>query len=378
MGYKRNVFGVVVAFLATFITLYTHKYYMLPTAIRKMATQTVESISNTTARQLSREVAQKVYAVEQSEGVGARVRRSIGTPQLKNLSPFLMLDNFRVAEGAGFPDHPHRGQTTVTYMLEGQFQHEDYCGHAGTIGPGDLQWMIAAKGIMHAEMPLHRDEKGNKLPDPVGLQLWLDIPKENKMDEPSYQELTAKQVPEAHPRADQPEETEGKGWKVKVIAGESHGVKSPVRTPAHGSCWYLDVTLDKPGDRIFQEIPTGFNSFIYTLGPANIRVGGSEKIQEPYHTLVLSNKAQVSDPHTDPATVPQENGVWIEHAGKEGEQARLVVIAGEPLDQKVFQMGPFVMTSRDEVMQAYFDFQAGRNGFERAPGWRSKIGARMA
>lgn len=123
------------------------------------------------------------------------------------------------------------------------------------------------------------------------------------------------------------------------------GVKSPVRTPEQGSCWYLDVHLEGPGSRVFQEIPTGFNAFIYSLGPAPIRVGGadsleSKQIHKPYHTLVLSNKANVTDPKVDITTVPQENGVWIEHAGNQaGQEARLVVIAGQPLNQKVYQYG---------------------------------------
>jgi redox-sensitive bicupin YhaK (pirin superfamily) len=117
-------------------------------------------------------------------------------------------------------------------------------------------------------------------------------------------------------------------------------VESPVRTPEQGSCWYLDVRLDSPGSRVFQEIPTGFNAFIYTFGVAPIRVGDeSLEAHQPYHTLVLTNKANVTDPKVDPSTVPQENGVWIEHAGKEGQEARFVVIAGQPLDQKVFQYG---------------------------------------
>jgi redox-sensitive bicupin YhaK (pirin superfamily) len=106
-------------------------------------------------------------------------------------------------------------------MLEGMFNHEDFTGTTGRLGPGDLQWMSAGRGIMHAEMPIHRDEKGNKLADPVGLQLWLDLPEKNKKDPPTYQEFPKEQVPLALPRADQPEETEGKGWSVKVIAGES-------------------------------------------------------------------------------------------------------------------------------------------------------------
>ncbi|UZJ53203.1 hypothetical protein CBS101457_002523 [Exobasidium rhododendri] len=331
---------------------------------------------------LSRTVVKKVLAIEQAEGAGAKVRRSIGTPSLKNISPFLMLDHFTVGEGAGFPDHPHRGQTTVTYMLEGFFNHEDFAGHAGKIGPGDLQWMSAGKGIMHAEMPVHRDEKGKKLPDPVGLQLWLDLPEENKKDPPTYQEFSKDLVPQALPRPGLPEETEGKGWSVKVIAGESHGVQSPVRTPSQGSCWYLDIVLDGPGSKIFQEIPTGFNAFIYGLGPAPIRVGDgtsleSRQTHEPFHTLVLSNKANVTDATVDPATVPQENGVWIEHVGTKADQGtRVVVVAGQPLDQEVFQYGPFVLTSQAAVKQTLLDYQMGLNGFERAPGWRSKIGGR--
>lgn len=398
MGYKRSAFSILVALSSSILAISYFRLhsltplntFMLPSLARKMASQTTAqtlaqgttaTIGNLTARPISREVTKKVFAVETPEGAGAVVRRSIGTPQLRNFSPFLMLDHFKVAEGAGFPDHPHRGQATVTYMLDGQFQHEDFCGHAGKIGPGDLQWMIAGRGIMHAEMPIHRDAQGKKLPDPVGLQLWVDLPKANKMDEASYQEFSKDKVPLAEPRADQPVETEGQGWHVKVIAGESHGVKSPVRTPERGGCDYYDIRLDAPGARIFQQIPTGYNAFIYSFGDANIKVGdasstASQQTYEPYNTLVLSNKAQISDPKVDPSTVPQENGVWVEHAGKQGQEARLVLIAGEPLDQRVFQHGPFVMTSREEIMQTFMDYQSGSNGFERAPGWKSKIGGR--
>ncbi|CEH16673.1 PIRIN [Ceraceosorus bombacis] len=259
--------------------------------------------------QVSRRVVQEVPAVETPEGAGAVVRRSIGTPALRNLSPFLMLDHFRIGEGAGFPDHPHRGMTTVTYMLSGQVQHEDFAGHAGTIGPGSLQWMTAGRGIVHAEMPLHRDPKTNaKLEDPIGLQLWIDLPQEMKSSEPFYQESAAQAIPTALPRADQPVETEGKAWSIKVISGESHGVQSKVRTPDRGHCWYFD------------------------------------------------------------------NGAWIEHAGDVQEEARFVIIAGEPLKQNVVQHGPFVMTSKADIYQAFQDYAGGKNGFERAPGWRSKIG----
>lgn len=155
MGYKSAVVAVLFALVSLILTTqHSNTLYqcMIASLTRKMATQTAETVATNltaatgkTARQLSREVVKKVYAVETPEGAGAVVRRSIGTPQLRNFSPFLMLDHFKVAEGAGFPDHPHRGQTTVTYMLEGQFQHEDFTGRTGLLSPGDLQWMLAGE-----------------------------------------------------------------------------------------------------------------------------------------------------------------------------------------------------------------------------------------
>ena len=136
-----------------------------------------------------RHVIKQVLSREQAEGAGARVRRSIGTRELNNLDPFLMLDEFSVKKGAGFPDHPHRGFETATYMLEGSFKHEDFTGRAGTIDAGDLQWMTAGKGIVHAEMP--------NVPQGVtarGLQLWINLPKANKMMDPRYQELKDEEV----------------------------------------------------------------------------------------------------------------------------------------------------------------------------------------
>lgn len=323
---------------------------------------------DTTSMQLSRAVVKKVEAVETPEGDGATVRRSIGTQSLRNLTPFLMLDHFKIGLGAGFPDHPHRGQTTWTYMLEGYVQHEDFLGNAGVIGPGDLQHMMAAKGMMHAEMPKHFDEQGNRLPDPVGLQLWVDLPADVKSQDPEYQEMSGKDLPTVTPRPDQPVETEGSGWSVKVIAGKSHGVESPVRSPRNGGTWYLDIKLDKPGAKIFQEIPQGWTSFIYTLGPAAIKVGGtsavsltSSNIYQAFHTLVLDAR-------------PDTNGVWLEHSGAQGEEARLMLYAAQPLDQEVYQYGPFVVSEREHVRKAVSDFQMGINGFEKAPGWKSKIG----
>jgi len=296
---------------------------------------------------VSRSVVNKVLAVETPEGVGALVRRSIGSSSLRNLSPFLMLDHFQVSKGAGFPDHPHRGQATVTYMIEGSGKHEDSAGHKGTIVTGGVQWMCAGRGIIHAEMPVHVDGA----PDPKGLQLWVDLPKEFKMVEPSYQELGPDEIPTAYP-----EGPEGPA-KIKVISGKSHGVESPVRPL--GGCWYFHVTFKKQGTTIFQDIPAGWTSFIYIL-KGSVILGNSSIPQPAFHTLVLSAN-------------DKETGVLLK-AGE--DDTDFVLIAGEPLDQPVFQYGPFVMTNREEIEKTLIDYRSGKNGFERARTWKSEIGNR--
>jgi len=263
---------------------------------------------------------------------------------LRNLTPFLMLDHFRISKGAGFPDHPHRGQATVTYILEGSSRHEDSAGHRGTIEPGGVQWMTAGKGIIHAEMPVH--EEG--MSDPVGLQLWVDLPKQHKMVDPSYQELNASGIPIAYPEGpDGP-------VKIKVISGKSFGVESPVRPL--GGCWYFHVIFDKKS-QIFHDLPAGWTSFAYIL-KGRVKAGSDEKEHKEFHTLVFSAESE-------------QNGVSLE-ALEDGTE--LVLISGEPLDQTVYQYGPFVMTTRDEIEKTIMDYRMGKNGFEKAHTWKSKIG----
>lgn len=336
------------------------------------------STSTAAGAKASRGIAKKVRSIETAEGAGAVVRRSIGTPALRNISPFLMLDHFRIGEGAGFPDHPHRGQTTCTLLLEGSSQHEDFAGHAGTIGPGDVQWMNAGHGIMHAEMPVHRDAQGNKLPDPVGLQLWVDLPKEAKTQPPSYQEYRSAQIPTAEAQAGEQGEEES-GWKIKVIAGESHGVKSPIELPKNGGVLFLDIHLE-PNGSVYQQIDPRYNAFIYTL-EGEIVVGDHDAVAEgtrlAFDPSTEAKQGQVIQPyHTLVLTQDGAAGVRVSNPSA-GSKARLVLVAGEPLDQEVYQYGPFVMTNRQEIQQTLIDFQMGQNGFERAPGWRSKIGASM-
>ncbi|KAJ3034163.1 hypothetical protein HDV00_005382 [Rhizophlyctis rosea] len=277
-----------------------------------------------------------VVSKEQAEGVGARVRRSIGTWELRNLDPFLMLDEFMVGKPAGFPDHPHRGFETVTYMLEGTFQHEDFAGHKGTIGPGDLQWMTAGKGIVHAEMPL-----GDKVA--TGLQLWVNLPKSAKMVPPRYQELLDKDVPRA--------QSEDGGVVVKVIAGESLGVSAKVHT--YTPIFYLDVKMEK-GKTFEQNIPADYTGFVYTLS-GSARFGASGATPEAHSTLVMSKTGDTLKVETTDS------------------KAHFVIIAGQRINEPIVQHGPFVMNEQKEIHQAIMDYQMGQNGFENAARWESEI-----
>uniref|UniRef100_A0A3Q2FQ83 Pirin n=1 Tax=Cyprinodon variegatus TaxID=28743 RepID=A0A3Q2FQ83_CYPVA len=258
-----------------------------------------------------KKVVKTVLSVEQAEGVGARVRRSIGRKELRNLDPFLMLDEFKVSKPAGFPDHPHRGFETVTYVLEGITAHEDFCGHSGRLKPGDLQWMTAGQGVVHAEMPVSEEPV-------VGLQLWVNLRKQEKMVKPAYQELKSSEIPKP---------SQG-GVTVAVISGEALGAKSKVytRTPT----LYLDFKLQTGAIHV-QPVPSGKRIVIKSTAV------------KPRNAL---------------------DGSEISH---------FVLIAGEPINEPVVQQGPFVMTTEEEIKQTILDFQNGRNGFERAKNWRSKI-----
>lgn len=257
----------------------------------------------------------------------------------------------------GFPDHPHRGQETITYLLSGGVDHEDFAGNKGTIGPGDLQFMTAGRGIMHAEMP-HENPDGK--PN-VGMQLWVDLPEKLKMCEPRYRDLQASEIPDVTV-------DDGKA-SIKVISGQSHGVDS-VRDLAYTPVWILDITL-KPGGKITQSLPKGWNAFAYTLaGTTNFGESDSSA------SLPSSPSKTVGEYHN---VVFDQAGdhVFVSAAGDASEDSRFILVAGQPLDQKVFQHGPFVLDSQEAVYQAMMDYQTHANGFERAKGWKSEIGKRM-
>ncbi|KAA8531318.1 hypothetical protein F0562_006027 [Nyssa sinensis] len=279
-------------------------------------------------------VAKKVLAKPQSEGDGAVVRRSIGRSELKILDPFLMLDEFAVSPPAGFPDHPHRGFETVTYMLQGAFAHQDFAGHKGTIQTGDVQWMTAGRGIIHSEMPAGEGTQ-------KGLQLWINLSSKDKMIEPRYQELLSQDISRA----------EKDGVEVRVIAGEAMGVQSPVytRTPT----MYLDFTL-KPRAQLHQTIPESWNSFVYIIEGEGVFGYSNSSSVTAHHVLVLGPGDGLS--------------VW----NKSSKPLRFVLIGGQPLNEPVVQYGPFVMNTQAEIDQTIEDYHYSKNGFEKAKFWGSQ------
>lgn len=308
----------------------------------------MSAVASTISKFIPRAVIKSFPAREQAEGVGARVRRSVGTMNMRNFTPFLMLDHFSVSPDAGFPDHPHRGQETITYLIKGRIDHEDFTGSAGTLEPGDLQFMTAGRGVVHAEMPRIDHEKDGSITMVEGLQLWVDLPKELKACEPRYRDLRSKDIPVAKPNDK---------VTVKVISGDSYGVES-VRDLAYTPVWLLDMFV-KPGGQVQQAIPAGFNTFVYVMTGA-ITIQGQEYPQ--YSSVFFGTEGE---------------GVEFEVPESAEGETRVAVIAGKILDQPIVQHGPFVETSRDKIMKAFMDFQYSANGFERAEGWQSKIGQRM-
>ncbi|KAK1297314.1 hypothetical protein QJS10_CPB15g01552 [Acorus calamus] len=281
-----------------------------------------------------RKVVKKFQARPQHEGEGAVVRRSIGRYELKYFDPFLLLDEFSVTSPAGFPDHPHRGFETVTYMLQGAVKHEDFEGHKGTIKAGDLQWMTAGRGIVHSEMPASEGTQ-------KGLQLWVNLSSKNKMIEPKYQELQSNDI--AFISRD--------GVEVRVIAGESMGARSPVytRTPT----MYLDFTLS-PSAHIRQPIDPTWNAFVYILEGEAVVGAESSGPMGPHNVLLLGH------------------GDGLEVWNQSTHPVRFILIGGEPLGEPVAQLGPFVMNTQEEIDQTVDDYRYYINGFEKARHWRSE------
>ena len=275
-----------------------------------------------------RPVLRKLRGMPASDGAGVRLTRVIGTPQLPDLDPFLMLDEFGTDRPedylAGFPAHPHRGFETVTYMLDGRMRHKDNHGNEGVLVPGSVQWMTAGRGIVHSEMP--EQEQGRMR----GFQLWVNLPAADKMTAPRYQEYGPERFPEAAP-AD--------GVRVKAIAGRVGDTVGPVVQPATDPI-YLDITL-AAGARFEQSLPAGHSAFAYVYEGA-ARLGGDGGLSVGAQELAVLG----------------EGGRFVAEGAVDG--TRLILVAGRPLREPVAKYGPFVMNTQEELRQAFADSQAGR------------------
>ncbi|SMC16027.1 hypothetical protein SAMN02745857_00077 [Andreprevotia lacus DSM 23236] len=283
----------------------------------------------TSANNNLRRIARVVRGMAASDGAGVKLNRVIGTQDLPMLDPFLMLDEFRSDDPddyiAGFPEHPHRGFETVTYMLAGHMQHGDHLGNKGDMGPGSVQWMTAGRGIIHSEMP--QQENGLMW----GFQLWVNLPARDKMTAPRYQEYAAEQMPVV---------ALDNGGSVKVIAGEFNGASGPINGVATEPVYY-DVTLPA-GGVLTLDLPAEHHAFVYVF----------------QHDLNIVDGPQERTVHRGELAALTQGGALAVAAL--AAEARFIVVAGKPLREPVARYGPFVMNTQEEVQQAFIDYQQGR------------------
>jgi quercetin 2,3-dioxygenase len=292
---------------------------------------TVSSVIDAASAQapagVSRGLKSVVSGIATSDGAGVKLTRIIGQPGLPDLDPFLMLDAFNSDDPsayiAGFPEHPHRGFETVTYMLAGALRHRDNKGNVGLLGPGSMQWMTAGRGIVHSEMPEQRDGLMR------GFQLWLNLPAKDKMTPAHYRDVPAEEIPSVHI---------GDGVQAKILAGDvagTHGVIEPRATEP----LFLDIVL-APGAVLDLAVPFGHSAFVY-----------------PYEGEVLIGAEAAPLGRTQLGILSEGDGLTLKATEK---GARLLFAAGKPLREPIAKYGPFVMTSEAEIEQAIADFRAGR------------------
>ncbi|HZV64592.1 MAG TPA: pirin family protein [Telluria sp.] len=261
------------------------------------------------------------------DGAGVKINRVLTQSLQRRLDPFLMLDAFGSDKPgdyiAGFPEHPHRGFETVSYMITGRMRHRDSAGHEGLITNGGVQWMTAGRGVVHSEMP----EQESGLME--GFQLWLNLPAREKMSAPWYRDIPNHEIPRY---------TTPQGAVVQVIAGVSHGVEGAVQRDGTEPL-YLDIELPA-GASFEQPLPAGHNAFLYVFR-GEVAVAG--KSVPHARMAILANAADT-------------DGVRVEAT----QASRLLLIAGRPLNEPIAQYGPFVMNTQAEIFQAVEDFRAGR------------------
>ena len=278
---------------------------------------------------LNRTLQRTVAGQATSDGAGVKLTRMIGTAQLDHLDPFLMLDCFESDNAddyiAGFPSHPHRGFETVTYLLNGRMRHKDSAGNEGVVEPGGVQWMTAGRGVLHSEMP----EQENGLMK--GFQLWVNLPASAKMTEPGYQEFPAKTTPlESHDN----------GTTIRVIAGTTdNGTTGPVKNQwTHPT--YMDINLPA-GETITQQLISTHNAFVYLIE-------GSLELEGELNTTIKEKSVGILS-HGDQF-----------HAKASNSGARFLLLAGKPMNEPIVRGGPFVMNTKEELYQAFTDFDDGK------------------
>jgi quercetin 2,3-dioxygenase len=282
---------------------------------------------NETPAALERTVERVVRGISTSDGAGVALTRIIGQAALPDLDPFLLLDEFRSDKetdySAGFPEHPHRGFETVTYMLVGRMRHRDSKGNSGLLTSGSVQWMTAGRGIVHSEMP--EQERGLMW----GFQLWVNLSSKDKMIEPRYQDIAPERIPEV----------ESDGLKVRVIAGRYDGRTGPVQAPGTDPT-YLDVVLDA-GAEFETTVPSAYNAFIYAYD-GEMTVGADIPRRMVRRELaVLSHGEQIV-------------------ARAVSAEARFIFVAGRPLGEPIARYGPIVMNTQAELQRAFEDLRSGR------------------
>ncbi|WP_211461531.1 pirin family protein [Collimonas silvisoli] len=277
----------------------------------------------------NRQLERLVTGVATQDGAGVSLVRVLTHDLQRRLDPFLMLDNFHSDKPedylAGFPDHPHRGFETVTYMLAGRMRHRDNAGNEGLLQAGGVQWMTAGSGLVHSELPEQEDGLMS------GFQLWLNLASGDKMIAPSYRDLQAGEIPQVSPQP---------GVKVKVIAGSAFGAAGAVQRQ-HTEPLYLDVQL-AAGQQLDLPIPASHNAFLYVF-EGELHIGEDSRSAPAGRMAILSNTADAA-------------GVSLQAQG----DSRFLLIAGRPLNEPIAQWGPFVMNTREQVEQAIQDFRDGK------------------
>jgi quercetin 2,3-dioxygenase len=284
--------------------------------------------------QRSRRVERLVAGQPTRDGAGVRLTRVLTQNLQRRLDPFLMLDAFGSDSASdyigGFPDHPHRGFETITYMLEGRMRHRDSAGNEGLLVPGGVQWMTAGRGVIHSEMPEQQEGRME------GFQFWLNLPARDKLCTPWYRDIAPQDLPVAH----------GEGLVVRVISGEALGVTGLV-SRAGTQPLILDIAFD-PGRSLRQPLPTRHNAFVYVY-QGSLSVGDGDEAQ----SVPCQRMAILANPPEG------DNPVEAVHLRAEQGAARALLVAGQPLNEPIAQYGPFVMNTHEEIMQAVDDFQRG-------------------